>query len=71
MATYKIKSSIRLFSAWEELTLRISMLRSIVQNDMETTDQEVSDWQDTALNLNNDVSDLISETVEYLTKEGN
>lgn len=61
----KIKSNEELFNEWQRLSLRLLHVRSIVQNDIESSPEEVKEWMDGARELKEDLTTLIQKTETY------
>lgn len=61
----KIKSNEELFNEWQRLSLRLLHVRSIVQNDIESSPEEVREWMDGARELKEDLAALIQKTETY------
>ena len=65
----KIKANKYLFDDWVKLGYKVSILSAMVQNDMEISDKELSDWWKLCQKLSKEISYLADAT--YKTIEEN
>ena len=65
----KIKSNEYLFNNWKEIGYKVSGLSAIVQNDIEISNKELSDWWNLCQKLSKQISYLADAT--YKTIEEN
>lgn len=66
-AMKEIKSNPVLFEKWKTLGLRISMLSSIVQNDMEVSKQDIEEFERVYSEVELDMERLHQMTLEYVS----
>jgi 3-methyladenine DNA glycosylase AlkD len=62
----KIKSNEKIFNEWKQLGMKISMLSSIVQNDMEISTEEYLEWINLAYKSISNMNKLIEETKKII-----
>lgn len=65
----RIKSNESLFNRWRRLGSRISNQASIVQNDMEVSEEEIAEWCDILLQLYEKLEQLQIDTLSYIRSD--
>jgi hypothetical protein len=66
----KIKSNEYLFYKWKVLGSKISLLNSIIQNDMTLDEQNINEWYDVATGTQDELESLIDQTLYHINREG-
>jgi hypothetical protein len=64
----KVKADEDLFYRWKALNVQIDGIASIVQNDMEITEEEWKDWCNNTTKLIRNIRQLRFETCEHLSR---
>lgn len=65
---YKTKANRELFNAWRELGIKIEQESSIVQNDLELSEDELHKFEIRCAQLAADILQLYNKTAQYLVK---
>jgi hypothetical protein len=65
----KIKANEYLFYKWKDLGIKVSLLNGIIQNDMTLDEENITEWYDNCNEMQNELEDLIDQTLSYLNKE--
>jgi hypothetical protein len=66
----KIKANEYLFYKWVILGTKISSLNGIIQNDMIIDEKNITEWYDNATGIQDELEDLIDQTLYHINKEG-
>ena len=64
----KVKANENLFNEFEDLSLRIGEMKSIVQNDMEITEEDISDFSERMNEISTRIYDLTYKVVTHINK---